>query len=65
MKHPFVDLDTSCSVQSVAVVSEVVGIDEDRKRMSPCPLYTVHLNKPEAGIGLALVDGLVWPCFTL
>ncbi|WAQ95535.1 RADIL-like protein [Mya arenaria] len=44
--------------QPYVKVSEVVGVDEDRNQMSPCPLYTVRLEKHHGGLGLSLVDGL-------
>lgn len=36
----------------------MIGTDEDRK-MTPCQLYTVYLQKQDGGLGVALVDGLV------
>lgn len=37
-------------------VSEILGPDENR--VSPCPMFTVNLQKREGGLGLALIDGL-------
>ncbi|XP_045211563.2 ras-associating and dilute domain-containing protein-like [Mercenaria mercenaria] len=41
-------------------VSEVLGSDE-KKRMSPCPLFTVYLKRGDTGLGLGLIDGLHTP----
>ncbi|KAH3869879.1 hypothetical protein DPMN_033052 [Dreissena polymorpha] len=44
--------------KSYEKVSEIIGVDENSRRMSPCPMYTVYLQKQDGGLGLALIDGL-------